>query len=370
MKTRILALALALFAATGHAAKRGVYDFEQNLSDTAGTRHGSPLGTTSYQTTGAWKNTYAGGGGSGQVSIPTTNFNITGWTHQFSIRTPNSLTNSLTIWSMSASGCSRCIEQYYFGGNFYAYGNGSGGTNTAFLAVSANKNYVIKDTGDGTQRQIWAGEWTTAGSVTLTKVFDSTQSTVSGVTAIYLNGSALSNYYNGYMDWSIWTDTYDNSATVLDYPDASPTPTITATFTPTFTPTLSATPTLTATVTLTPSPTLTHSPTLTATESATLTATQTTTYTATPTPTATRTPTVTPSPTATNTPTTDEIIKQIMNRLRPVGTPCNCRTHSYLGPFFQPHEIQTLDPAEDARRWARGLAWNNALTPPRQRAIF
>jgi hypothetical protein len=296
---KVLLILLALSASMSADQIDHAYNFEQNLSDTAGTSHGTLQGSISYSTTsGVWKDSYSGGGGSGQSSLPVGVYNAGGaWTHQFSISV-TALVNSLTLWSMSASGCTRCIEIYYFGGFLYAYGNGTGGTNTAFLAVSAGKSYIIKDTGDGTNRQIWAGEWTSPGSVTLTKVFDSTQSAISGVTAVRILGSALSNYYNGQMDWSLWMDEQSNNSTVLDWPDPE-------TPTPTNTPEITATPTVTPTVT----PTITQ------------TATPSTSSTVTPTRTRTPRPSHTPTCEYTRTPTPRPRITAVTVTPNPTATP-------------------------------------------------
>jgi hypothetical protein len=102
---------------------------------------------------------------------------------------------------------------------------------------------------------------------------------------------------------SDWTTAGERPKLVIDYSEATNTPTNTATFTATNTPTATDTPTATATATDTPTATATATDTPTATATATDTPTATATATDTPTATATATDTPTATATATDTPT-------------------------------------------------------------------
>jgi len=186
-----------------------LYDFENNLSDTAGTQHATPVGSVTYGTLGVWNGTKTINGA--YCTIPATLIGITG-TVEFSARTA-ALANSVVLLG-TAHGGARALEIYQYGGQFYAY-SAAIGVNAPFLALSANTNYYIKQTWNASRRIIWGGVWTTAGTVTLTKLTDVANVYVNASTASAIHGSpSIGAPWDGAIDWFRVRDVYDDSATV------------------------------------------------------------------------------------------------------------------------------------------------------------
>lgn len=196
------------------AGTTGLYDFEQNLSDTTGVNNGTPSGSVTYGTTnGIWHGTYNLGGTANGSILPAAVLGSSG-TLEFSWRSPVALTNGDIVWSSKTAADTRSHEIYIFGGQLYAYGNGTNGTNTVFSTPSINTNYYIKDTWQNAVRQIWMGTWTVAGTVTLSKVFDSSGCSLTSVSNAYLLTNSLGASGQGNMDWARFRNVYDNTATV------------------------------------------------------------------------------------------------------------------------------------------------------------
>jgi hypothetical protein len=211
MKWMALAFLLLAGQAWGAYAPNttALYDFEDNLSDTAGTQHATPVGSVTYGTLGVWSGTKTINGA--YCTIPATLIGITG-TVEFSARTA-ALANGVVVLG-SAQGGARALEIYQFGGQFYAY-SAAIGVNAPFLALSSNTNYYIKQTWNASRRIIWGGSWSTAGTVTLTKLTD--------VANVYMNATAGSSIHGSYsigapwdgaIDWFRVRDVFDDSATV------------------------------------------------------------------------------------------------------------------------------------------------------------
>lgn len=312
MKRYFLALVLALQASQVFAAfadyTTGLYDMEQNLSDTAGSAHGTQLAAMTYQTTGAWHGTYCGGG-NGQFSIPTSTLNSVSGTVEFSFRVGASLVNSSNeIVIGSSGGGTRTLELVNFLGQVGVYSAPYFGASFVY-AMSPNTSHYFKLTFDSGNVKLYAGPWTTAGTVTLTEVFTAsgTYPNFSGINSItFLRNPVLPSdptYFNsGFIDWIRTRNVYDPTTDVTT--DPADTPTYTPTSTPTSTPTPTNTPTFTPTntpiasptTTPTATPTPTHTPTPTITQSFTASPTRTRTPTATPTHTCVYSPTRTPRP--------------------------------------------------------------------------
>lgn len=215
-------LSFSLFSADAPNTKT-LIDCENTLIDVSANGNNATLaGTASYQTSGAWHGSYSFSSSSGgRFTLPTAVLNTAG-TMEASFRTAASPGNSKALWSCSAAAGNRAIEIYQYGGSFYAYGNGVGGTNTPFLSYSASTNYYIKDTWDGSgNRKIWVGIWTVAGTVTLTRYFNSTATSVASPTAVYFLDSAAGNLSDLSVDWVRFRNVYDDTSTVtLDISDS------------------------------------------------------------------------------------------------------------------------------------------------------
>ena len=224
MKSLLLALCLLPVAVFGAFAPntKGLYDLEQNLSDTAGTLHGTVNSAITYSTTGVWHGTYSVS--AGNFTVPASNIGSSG-TLEYSVTLPASPANSKALHSIASSAGTRAIEVYYFGGNWYAYGNGVNGTNTNFYAPTANSKYYIKDTWNGTNRQIWVGAWTVAGTVTLTRQFNSTHTSVASPTFVRFLFNADGNTGDHIIDWIRFRDVHDDTATVTVDPTGAVVPT-------------------------------------------------------------------------------------------------------------------------------------------------
>lgn len=222
MKALCLILSLLAGQAWGAFAPgtTGLYDIEQNLSDTAGTSHGTELRAMSYQTTGAWHSTYCGGG-NGQFSIPAATLPSNSGTIELSYRTGASIPNSSDeIVIGTTVGGTRTLEVYNFGGSAYIY-SGAFGWNTAFQATATNTNYYFKITYDAGNIKIYSGTWTVAGTVTLTQVFSATgtYTQLAGVNSVTFMRNPVDpnngTYFNpGFIDWIRTRNIYDPTTTV------------------------------------------------------------------------------------------------------------------------------------------------------------
>lgn len=212
---RWLALALCVVASSVGAvtyspAPTALFDVEQNVSDTAGSNHGTAVSTT-YGTTGAWSGTYAANGG--YFSVPTSLVGISG-TAEFSYRTAASPANSKGLFGIGHS-TQRALEIYQFGGSLYAF-DAYAGVNAAFFSYSANTNYYIKQTWNASRRIIYVGTWTTPGSVTLTKVTDVATTYLSGtINGINCRAAFGVPETDGAMDFFAFRNVFDDSATII-----------------------------------------------------------------------------------------------------------------------------------------------------------
>lgn len=217
---KALCLLLALIAGNAWGAfapgTQCLLDFEDNLTDSAGLNNATLTGSANYQTDGAWHGSKAFRSSAGSFTLPTGVVNPSGGTLEFSFRQQTGVVGNKILYSISAASGTRALEIYCFNGtHFYAYGNGAGGTNTAFYnSVSNNTNYYIKDTWDGVgNRQIWLGVWTVAGTVTLTQYFNSTCSSLATPSAVYFANSAVGAGIDGGFDWVRFRNVYDNTGT-------------------------------------------------------------------------------------------------------------------------------------------------------------
>lgn len=209
-----------------------IYDFEQNALDSSGAgRNATAVGSPVYGAATAYHGSYGASASSGgSFTCPTSVLAAAGVMEGI-FTAPASLTNSKMLWSCSSSAGSRALELYYFGGSIYAFGNGTGGTNTPFFAPIAGQKYYIKDTWDGAGlRRIWIGQVTGAGIVGLTKVFSSTGTSVATPTGVYLLNNSIGSGSDWAVDWVRFRNVYDDSAVILD--GATP-PTALAAGTPT-----------------------------------------------------------------------------------------------------------------------------------------
>lgn len=224
---KALCLILALVAGDAWAVyapnTTGLYDIEQNLSDTAGTAHGTELRAMTYQTTGAWHGTYCGGG-NGQFSIPAAVLPSAAGTVEFSIRTGASIPNSSDWIVIGYTGQSRALELFNSASSIGIF-SVPFSINSAVYALSTNTNYYLKLTWDAGNIKLYGGSWTTAGSVTLVEKY-STTGTFTGLNSInsitFMRNPVLPSdpsYYNpGFVDWIRTRNVYDPTTTVTTDP--------------------------------------------------------------------------------------------------------------------------------------------------------
>lgn len=217
---KALCLLLALIAGNAWGAfapgTQCLLDFEDNLTDSAGLNNATLTGSANYQTDGAWHGSKAFRSSAGSFTLPTGVVNPSGGTLELSFRTATGAVGARVLYSVAVAAGTRGLEIYNNGGTaLYAYSNGAGGSNTNFATVADNKNYYIKDTWDGAgNRQIWFGEWTVAGTVTLTQLFNGTVCSLATPSAVRFADSAVGFGIDGYYDWVRFRNVYDNTATV------------------------------------------------------------------------------------------------------------------------------------------------------------
>jgi hypothetical protein len=93
------------------------------------------------------------------------------------------------------------------------------------MAAAADTNYYIKDTQNGTDRNIWAAAWVTPGVVTLVNVTNVAAVSLATPSAVRILHAAGVPASDGYVDWIRFRSVYDNTATVTVDPTGTNIPT-------------------------------------------------------------------------------------------------------------------------------------------------
>jgi len=224
---RALCLLLALIAGNAWADiapnTTGLYDLEGNLTDSSGLGNNGTLNTTVFYTaTNPWHGSQSGGGG-GIFTIPNSVVGASG-SVEFSFIAPDVGTTKV-MFSIATAGGTRTLEIYHSTTNLYMFSNSIAINNIIKSGLTSGSKVYVKTTWNGTTWKTYAGDWTTAGTVTLTEVGSYASPNTSSPTTISVCGSVpISNGFSGYLDWVRVRNVYDPTTTVTVDPSGASSP--------------------------------------------------------------------------------------------------------------------------------------------------
>lgn len=195
------------------ASTTGLYDLEDNVLDSSGQgNNGTVISGMFYSTTTPWHGAKGGGGG-GIFTIPTSTLGAAGCV-EFSFIALNPASTKV-IFSIATAGGNRALEIYHSATNMYAYSNTIGVNNAIKAGLNGTSKVYVKTTWDGTTWKVYAGDWVTAGTVTLTEVGTFSSPDIASPTTISVCGSVpIANSFDGYLDWVRVRNVYDPTTTV------------------------------------------------------------------------------------------------------------------------------------------------------------
>ena len=202
------------------ANTKGLYLLENNVLDSSGqANHGTVQTALTYSTTSPWDGTYKGGVG-GRFLIPTSVFTGSAGCLEFAFTDPN-VANTKVLFSIAKDGTTtRVLEIYHSASSLYAYSNGTG-ENTVIQTSIGAKKWYLKTTWNGTTWKTYVGEWTVAGTVTLTEKLSTTCPSFATPQYIAAGGSAhIGANFDGYLDAIRVRNVYDPTTTVTVDPSA------------------------------------------------------------------------------------------------------------------------------------------------------
>lgn len=191
-----------------------LYLLENNVQDSSGLgNHGTVQTALTYSTTTPWQGTYKGGVG-GRFLAPTSIVSGSAGCFEFAFTDPN-VANTKVLVSIAKDGtATRALEIYHSGAVLYAYSNVTG-ENTAIQTSIGSKKWYVKTTWNGTTWKTYVGEWTVAGTVTLTEKLSTSCPSFTTPQYIGVGGSAhIGANFDGYLDAVRFRNVYDPSTTV------------------------------------------------------------------------------------------------------------------------------------------------------------
>jgi len=202
------------------ANTKGLYLLENNVQDSSGLgNHGTVQTALTYSTTAPWEGTYKGGAG-GRFLIPVGTLTGSAGCVEFAFTDPNTA-NTKILFSIAKDGTTtRVLEIYHNGASLMAYSNGTG-ENTMVQASIGSKKWYVKTTWNGTLWKTYVGEWTVAGTVTLTEKLSTSCPVFVTPQYIAAGGSAhVGANFDGYLDAIRVRNVYDPTTTVTVDPSA------------------------------------------------------------------------------------------------------------------------------------------------------